>query len=144
MGTFTSSRTFDGAPKEVLGVLTDLEAARRWSPIPFELEGETDSQLRTGSHARLRGRLGGRQVRLELEILRADCEALDLQASGPIEIEAHYRAVPEDGRTRLMASVTVRAARGLVSRLLSGAADALLAAGALDQTVRSVAREVAA
>jgi len=43
-----------------------------------------------------------------------------------------------------MASVTVRAARGLVSRLLSGAADALLAAGALDQTVRSVAREVAA
>jgi RNA polymerase sigma-70 factor, ECF subfamily len=45
VGTFTSSRTVDGEPRELLGIPTD---GAHWSPIPFELEGETDPRLRTG------------------------------------------------------------------------------------------------
>jgi hypothetical protein len=37
MGTWITQTTVDGAPEDVLAVLTDPQACTRWSPIDFEV-----------------------------------------------------------------------------------------------------------
>jgi hypothetical protein len=141
MGTWSTSATVEGHPEAVLDVLTDPDACERWSPVAFDVAGA--QRLATGSRARVGGSIVGRRVEFDVEILQADERRLALRAQGPIEIEARYDARPCGVATCLDAQVSVRSAGGLVGRLMAGAADGLLAAGALDAAVRRIADEVA-
>jgi hypothetical protein len=131
-----------GDPEDVLEVLTDPCAAQRWSPIGFELEQIEGDRLVSGSHAVLSGKLAGRSVKFEVDVLKAGDGQLELQARGPVEMDVRYIAAALGEMTEVKASVAVRSAGGLMGRLISSATDALLAGGALNIAVQSVAREV--
>jgi hypothetical protein len=83
-------------------------------------------------------------VAFDVHIEQADERRLALRASGPFHIAARYEAVPRGGRTELRAAVSVDGGAGFVGRLMSRAADALLAGGVLDSTVSRIAREAEA
>jgi Polyketide cyclase / dehydrase and lipid transport len=140
MGIWSTSATLDGHPEAVLDVLTDPNACERWSPVAFEVEGAP--RLAAGSRARVGGSIVGRRVEFDVEILHADDRRLALRAAGPIEIEARYDARPCGAATCLDAEVSVRSAGGLLGRVMAGAADGLLAAGALDAALRRIADEI--
>jgi hypothetical protein len=136
--TRTMART---EPERVLEVLTDPAAARRWSPIGFDLEEIEGDRLRSGTRAVLTGKLAGRGVSFDVHVIKASDGRLELRAVGPVEMDVNYDAVMSDDGTELMASVAVRSAGGLLGRLLSSATEALLAGGALNIAVQGVARE---
>ena len=142
MGTWETRTTVVGEPEAVLEVLTDPSAARRWSPIGFELEQFDGDRLRSGTQAVLTGKLAGRSVKFEVDVLKASDGRLELTARGPVEMDVRYDAAMLGEVTEVKASVAVRSAGGLLGRLLSSATDALLAGGALNIAVQSVAREV--
>ena len=142
MGTWQTTTTVMGEPEDVLEVLTDPSAARRWSPIGFELEQIEGDRLRSGTQAVLSGKLAGRSVKFQVDVLKAGDGRLELRAKGPVEMDVRYDAVTLGDMTEVKASVAVRSAGGLLGRLLSSATDALLAGGALNLAVQSVAREV--
>jgi hypothetical protein len=142
MATWETRTTVMGMPEDVLSVLTDPCAAQRWSPIGFELEHIEGDRLRSGSHAVLTGRLAGRTVKFEVDVLKATDGQLELHAKGPVEMDVRYDAAVLGGVTEVIASVAVRSAGGLLGRLLTSATDALLAGGALNLAVQSVRREV--
>jgi carbon monoxide dehydrogenase subunit G len=141
MARWTTCTTIDGEPERVLDVLTDPDACRRWAPVDFEVESRT-ARLQAGLQTRVAGRVAGREVGFDVRTLESDARRLVLHATGPVHIEARYDAVPEGRRTKLCASIAVRNAGGLIGRVLSGATDALLAAGALDQAMARIAGEV--
>jgi hypothetical protein len=141
MGTWETTTTVMGEPEDVLEVLTDPCAARRWSPIGFELEQIDGDRLRSGTRAVLTGKLAGRTVKFDVDVLTASDGRLELHARGPVEMDVRYDAELLGGVTEVKASVEVRSAGGLLGRLLSSATDALLAGGALNIAVQSVARE---
>jgi hypothetical protein len=142
MGTWQTTTTVMGEPEHVLEVLTDPSAARRWSPIGFELEDIDGDRLRSGTQAVLTGKLAGRSVKFEVNVLQASDGRLELQAKGPVEMDVLYATELLGDVTEVKASVAVRSAGGLLGRVLSSATDALLAGGALNIAVQSVAREV--
>ena len=144
MGTWQTRTTVMGEPDAVLAVLTDPDAARRWSPIGFELEQIEGDRLRSGTNAVLSGKLAGRSVKFQVEVLKASDGQLELHARGPVEMDVRYDAAPVGDVTEVTAEVAVRSSGGLLGRLLSSATDALLAGGALNMAVQSVAREVEA
>jgi hypothetical protein len=141
MRTWTTQATVTGLPDEVLGLLTEPAAIARWTPVPFELIDLDTDRLVTGSRARVRGRLAGRTLEFEVEVLAADDERLALVATGPISIDVEYELGPAAAGSKLRASVSVRGS-GLIGRVLAQAADALLAAGALDVAVSRIARQL--
>jgi hypothetical protein len=142
MGTWDARAKVKGGPDDVLAVLTDPDAAQRWSPIGFQLEQLEGDRLRSGSRAVLSGKLAGRGVSFDVKVLKASDGRLELQAIGPIEMDVHYDAVALDEGTEVTAQVAVRSKGGLLGRVLSSATDALLAGGALHVAVAGVAREV--
>jgi hypothetical protein len=142
MATWQTRTTVMGEPEDVLQVLTDPDAARRWSPIGFELEEIEGDRLRSGTQAVLTGKLAGRSVKFQVEVIKASDGELELRARGPVEMDVCYGAVPVGDLTEVTAQVAVRSAGGLLGRVLSSATDALLAGGALSIAVASVAREV--
>jgi hypothetical protein len=142
MGTWETRTTVMGEPDDVLAVLTDPCAARRWSPIGFELEQIDGDRLRSGTQAVLTGKLAGRTVKFEVDVIKASDGQLELHARGPVEMDVRYDAAALGEMTEVKASVAVRSAGGLMGRLISSATDALLAGGALNIAVQSVAREV--
>ena len=142
MATWETRTIVNGAPEDVLEVLTDPTAARRWSPIGFELEQIEGDRLRSGSRAKLSGKLAGRGVSFDVEVIKASDGKLELRAVGPVEMDVAYDAVAAGDITEVVASVAVRSAGGLLGRMLSSATDALLAGGALNVAVQGVAREV--
>ena len=142
MGTWETRTTVNGEPEHVLEVLTDPGSARRWSPIGFELEELDGDRLRSGTRAVLTGKLAGRGVSFEVNVIKASDGQLELHAVGPVEMDVAYDAVPGEEGTEVIASVAVRSGGGLLGRMLSSATDALLAGGALNIAVQGVAREV--
>jgi hypothetical protein len=142
MGIWQTSKTIESEPQRVLAALTDPDTIQRWSPIQFDLEELDSRRLETGSRARVAGRIAGREVGFEIEVLAADEDGLWLRATGPIEIEVEYVFAPRGAWTEVDASVSVAARSGLLGRLLSSATDGLLAAGALDKAVGRIAREI--
>ena len=142
MGTWETRTTVMGEPEDVLAVLTDPCAARRWSPIGFDLEEIEGDRLRSGTNAVLSGKLAGRSVKFEVKVIKASDGQLELRATGPVEMDVSYDAVTLGDMTEVTASVAVRSAGGLLGRLLTSATDALLAGGALNLAVQSVRREV--
>ena len=141
MRTWKTQTTVAGLPDEVLALLTEPEAIARWTPIPFELIDLDADRLLAGSRARVLGRLAGRTLEFEVEVLAADEERLALVATGPISIDVEYRVRPLRRGSELHASVSVRGS-GLFGRLLAQATDALLAAGALNTAVNRIGREL--
>jgi hypothetical protein len=143
MATWETRTIVHGAPEDVLEVLTDPSAARRWSPIGFELEQIEGDRLRSGSRAVLSGKLAGRGVSFDVEVIKASDGQLELRAVGPVEMDVAYDAIlADEGTSEVVASVAVRSGGGLIGRMLSSATDALLASGALNIAVQGVAREV--
>jgi hypothetical protein len=142
MSTWTAQTVVNGRPEDVLAILTDPEAAGRWAPIDFDVEGLNGPRLETGSRARLVGRLAGQNVGFDVDVHQADPQRLELTACGPIALDVAYDLQPAGSGSRVVASVGVRGGRGLSGRVLARAADALLAGGALNHAVSRIAREV--
>jgi len=143
MGTWITQTTVDGAPDEVLAVLTDPQACTRWSPIDFEVD-DLDGRLAGGTRTRVAGRLAGREIGFCLEVIEAGEDRFALKARGPIEIEVDYRVTRVDDGSEIQARIDVRPRGGLAGRLLSRATDALLAGGMLDRALEKIALEAAA
>ncbi len=140
MGNWTSRTTFSGDPVRVLELLTDPEEARAWSPIEFTLDGGESARLHTGDVMHIAGQLAGRRMSFNIEVFKASDGQLRLRATGPVEIEVEYGVVSrDDGSGELTAWIAVSSAGGLMGRLVASATDALMAAGALDATVRKIA-----
>lgn len=141
MRTWTTQTTVTGLPDEVLALLTRPDAIERWTPVPFELIDLNTDRLVAGSRARVRGRLAGRTLEFDVEVLAANDERLALVATGPISIDVEYALRPAAGGSELRASVSVRGS-GFIGRVLAQATDALLAAGALDLAVNRIGRQL--
>ena len=141
MRTWTTQTTVTGLPDEILALLTEPDAIALWTPVPFELIDLDTDRLVAGSRARVRGRLAGRTLEFDVEVLAADDERLALVARGPISIDVEYALRPAAGGSDLRASVSVRGS-GLIGRVLAQATDALLAAGALDLAVSRIGGQV--
>jgi hypothetical protein len=137
---YTTRITADATPEQVLEILTDPNAIRSWSPIPFELEELDGLRLEAGSHARVTGSLAGVRVGFDVEVHTADEDGLELTAEGPIGIDVSYELAPVNSGSELIASVDVRGGGGITGRLLSKATSTLLAAGALDGATGRIAR----
>ena len=140
MGSWTSRTTFTGDPVRVLELLTNPDEARTWSPIEFTLDDPDRHRLQTGDVMHIAGQLAGRRMSFDIEVFKASDGQLRLRARGPVEIEVEYGVVSrDDGSGELTAWIAVSSAGGLIGRLVASATDALLAAGALDATVRKIA-----
>lgn len=144
MRTWTATTTTAARPSDVLDVLTDPDACTRWAPVPFELEGMDGARLRTGSTARVCGRLAGRSVGFDVCVREAGENGLSLVADGPVGFDVAYELAPAGAGSEVRASVSVRSGGGLAGRLLAEATGALLSAGALDAAVSRIGREAAA
>src|SRR5436190_62638 len=105
MATWETTTTVMGEPEDVLEVLTDPCAARRWSPIGFELEQIEGDRLRSGTHAVLSGKLAGRSVKFEVDVIKASDGQLELRATGPVEMDVSYDVVTLGEVTEVKASV---------------------------------------
>jgi hypothetical protein len=144
MATWKTRTCIETCPKRVLELLTDPDACERWSPVAFDIDGLDGARLTAGTRARLAGRIAGKTVAFDIRIDEADERRLELTASGPFDIAARYEAVPRGARTELRAAVSVGGGGGFAGRLMSRAADALLAGGVLDSTMSRIAREAEA
>jgi hypothetical protein len=144
MSTWTTQTSVDGTPEEVLAVLSEPDACTRWSPIDFQIEDLDGDRLRTGSRARVAGRVAGVSVSFEIEVEHAGDGRLALTARGPMTLDVEYEAYPAPaGGTELWATVTVRAPRSITGRLAAAGTEALLRGGALTLAARRIAAEVA-
>src|SRR3954466_6076015 len=108
MGTWQTTATVMGEPDDVLEVLTDPDAARRWSPIGFELEQIDGDRLRSGTHAKLTGKRAGKGVSFDVSVAKASDGQLELRATGPIEMDVAYDANVDEFGTQVVDSVAVR------------------------------------
>ena len=142
MRTWTATATAPAAPEDVLSVLTDPAAARRWAPVDFAVDGAAE-RLAPGTRTRVSGRLAGKDVGFLVEVHAADAQRFELTASGPVGFDVAYDFEPVDGGTEVRASVSVRPGGGLTGRMLAHATTALLAAGALPTAVSRIAAEAA-
>jgi len=142
MRTWTTTTTVDAKPEAILDVLTDPEACRRWAPVSFDVSGLGDARrLASGSRARVTGRLAGRSVGFDVEVLEAHPERLSLQASGPVALDVAYDVAHSTSGSEVRASVSVRPGGGLFGRVAAEATSALLGAGLLNTTISRIARE---
>jgi hypothetical protein len=142
MRTWTAQTSVKGRPEDVLAMLTDPEAVSRWAPIDFVVEDLDGPRLETGSRARVVGRLAGQRVGFDVDVHAAGPRRFELTALGPIELDVAYDLEPAGDGSKVVASIGVRAGRGLTGRVLAHATDALLAGGALTHAVSRIAREV--
>jgi hypothetical protein len=128
-------------PEEILDLLTEPDSIARWAPIPFELVEFDGDRLRSGSHARVRGGLAGRQLEFDVDVLEAEDGRLSLVATGPVSIDAEYELRPAGAGSAIRASVSVTS-RGMLGGILARGVEALLAGGALRHSVARIGREL--
>jgi Polyketide cyclase / dehydrase and lipid transport len=141
MSTHVSTQTATAQPAHVLRVLTDPAACGRWAPIAFTTDHAPGERLQAGTRTRLQGRIAGRNVSFEIEVLAADDRGLSLRASGPVRLEVDYRLAPAVAGTLIEAQITVTQAEGITGAVVSRATSAVLAAGALRVALRAIAAE---
>lgn len=141
MGTWTTQARLHGHPEDVLELLTRPDAIARWAPIPFEVRDFDRDRLVTGDKVRVFGVLTGQRVEFEVDVVVARDGRLALQATGPIDLDVEYVATALPQGSELRASVAVTG-RGLMGRLLASAAEALLAAGAMNTAIGRIADEL--
>ena len=130
-----------GQPEEILALLTDPYEIARWSPVGFELVECTGERLCSGSRARVRGELAGRRMEFTIAVHEASHDRLALVASGPINLDVEYRVAPTACGSHVRAAVGV-SGQGFIGRLIARAAEALLAAGALDHALSRIGRQL--
>jgi Polyketide cyclase / dehydrase and lipid transport len=140
MAEWTTSMQARAEPDQVLQVLTDPDAIRRWSPIDFDVEDLDGARLAAGSTARVSGKLAGVRVGFDVEVHAADEDGVELTADGPIGFDVRYELAPTPCGSELRASISLRRGGGMTGRLLSKATAALLSAGALDGAAQGIAR----
>lgn len=128
MGTWTSTATFEGDPQSLVTLLTEVDAIETWSPVPFRLSDGAES-LRAGERVEVEGALLGRGVRFRIDVAQADERGVSLRAKGPFEIDVDYSI--EAASSTVRARVETRGG-GPMAKVLASAANAMLAAGALD------------
>ena len=103
MRTWTATKQVDAAPDAVLDVLTDTDAARDWSPVPFDLDDDAGRRLAAGSRVRVSGQLVGRRVGFDVDVHEAGDGRLALSAHGPVAMDVAYEARPPRRRQRGLA-----------------------------------------
>jgi hypothetical protein len=91
MRTWTAHKHIAADPDVVLDVLTDPDACRRWSPVPFDLDAGAD-RLAAGTRMRVSGQLVGRSVGFDVEVHEAGAGRLALSAHGPVAFDVAYEA----------------------------------------------------
>jgi hypothetical protein len=82
------------------------------------------------------------RVRFDLSVLEASDRHLALSALGPCEVRACYETERAPGGTEVTASVSIGSRGGIRSRIVSAAAEALLAGGVLGRTLERMAEEM--
>ncbi len=127
------------APEDVLAALTDPLRIADWAPVSFELEDGGCGRLRCGTRQRVSGSVAGLRASFEVEVIRAEPDAFELVAEGPVAMDVVYTLHQRDGRVAVEARVALRRSRGLGGQLLRGAVVALLNAGALDRALQRLA-----
>jgi hypothetical protein len=143
MSTWTTQTTVEATPEQVLAVLSEPDSCSRWSPIDFELEDFEGDRLRTGTTARVAGRVAGVSVAFEIEVEHASEGRLALTARGPMTLDVEYEAYPAPGGgVDLWATVTVRGGKSISGRLAAAATEALLRGGALTLALNRIAAEI--
>ena len=143
MKEWTAITTVKAKPEAVLDVLTDPEAARRWAPIDFDVDG-LRGRLKCGSRAYISGRIAGRDVGFDVEVHEAVDGRLRLSADGPVGFDVLYALAEAPEGSELRASVAVRPNKGIVGRLMAEATNALLACGALQKAIARIGLEASA
>jgi hypothetical protein len=141
MCSWHSNATVPGSPTDILELLTEPEAIARWAPVPFEVVALDGTRLEPGSRARVAGKLAGRSMEFEVDVLRASDERVELVARGPISLDVRYRLRPAGTWSQIEATVAVEG-RGLLGRMLAKATETLLASGALRMSLERLAREL--
>ncbi len=141
MATWIAETRTAGQPDQVLILLTEPAAIARWAPIDFEVVDFHGDRLAAGDRVWVRGQLAGRALEFEVEVTEADNGHLVLTATGPIQLDVEYCAMPATYGSEVRASVTV-SGRGLLGRALAHATDAVLATGALRTAVERIASEL--
>ena len=141
MGDFSAHKSIQSRPSQVIRSLTDPEAAVRWSPVDFELRALGCARLEAGSTAQVAGRLAGREVTFDEEVVEADDGRLALRASGPVVVDVLYSVDFDGEATVLHAHLKTRSAGGLTGKVVSTAADAL-APGLLQLAIDRIRRDV--
>lgn len=128
------------SPARILEVLSDPEAVRRWFPVPCEFEDSVD-RLQAGRTYRTTGRLGGRHVHADLQVLEAGEQRVRVSLVGHVIFDLDVELSPNGSGTDADIRVAVHSGGGLTGRLLTPAASALLRAGALGRTVHAIRDE---
>ena len=141
MCCWQSNVTVPGSPTQILELLTEPDAIARWAPVPFEVVALDGTRLESGTRARVAGRLAGRTVNFDVDVLRASDERFELVAKGPICIDVKYTLRPAGRSSEVEASIAVDG-RGLLGRVLAKATEALLAGGALRMSLERLAGEM--
>jgi len=144
MKTWTANAHVDADPAVVLALLTDPDACRRWSPVPFDLDGVAGGRLAPGSRMRVSGQLVGRRVGFDVEVHEAGEGRLALSAHGPVAFDVAYEARAAGRGSEVCASVSLRSGGGLFGRVAEQATAALLHAGALGLAVERIAQSATA
>jgi hypothetical protein len=140
MAEWTTSTQANARPEQVLEMLTDPDAIRRWSPVDFDVEDLAGTRLSAGSTARVSGKLAGVRVGFDVEVHAADEAGVELTARGPIGFDVRYDLAPAGGGSDVTASISLRGGGGITGRVLSKATAVLLSAGALEGAARGIAR----
>jgi hypothetical protein len=130
----------NATPEQLLEVLTHPEQIRRWSPVDFDVDELEARRLAAGMRTTVTGRLAGVAVSFDVEVHTADVARLELSADGPIGLDVRYELAAADRGAEMTASVSVRRGGGLTGRVVAKAAEAMLAAGALDGATGRIAR----
>jgi len=145
MRTWTAHKHVEADPAVVLELLTDPDACRRWSPVPFELDADADdARLAAGSRMRVSGSLVGKRVGFDVEVHEVGDGRLALSAQGPVAFDVAYEARRAGTGSEVRASVSLRSGGGLFGRVAEQATAALLHAGALGVAVDRIAASASA
>jgi uncharacterized protein YndB with AHSA1/START domain len=142
MSTWRAQTTVPAPPEEVLEVLTHPAALARWSPVGFEIEELNTTRLRSGTRARVAGRLAGRQVKFDVDVMQADPERLLLHACGPVGLDVEYTIAPAPHGSAIDAAITVRGKHGITKTVIARGLHLLLAVGGLEMALARLVREV--
>jgi hypothetical protein len=124
--------------------LTDPNEIASWSPVPFEVHSLKGGRrrLETGTHAKVAGRLAGKELEFQIEVHQVANGRLHLTASGTfVELGVDYCVEALDEYSHVSAAVEVTG-KGVLGRFVAKAVEGLLASGALDTALGRIAQGV--
>jgi hypothetical protein len=136
---WTANTAIGADPAQVMDVLTRPCAIASWAPVPFEVDGLKGDRLETGSRARVAGKLAGKDLAFDVDVLTATPNELRLVANGPyIEMDVAYDIERADDWAEVHASIDVKG-KGVLGRFVAKAVEGFLAGGALNSALENLA-----